>query len=101
MSAAIGRMYTDSVGLVADTPDNAPIALHQRLGIAGAIIALVNAFLGFRHVRGKINNQILVLCFSLALAIVWGYGGHLGGKSSWSPETFPAYEQLLEKNTAK
>jgi uncharacterized membrane protein len=98
MSAAIGRMWTDSIGFVPNIPENDPIALHQRLGIAGAILALITAYLGYRHLRGKTNNRILVLFFSVALAIIWSYGGHLGGKTAWSAETFPAYQHLLEDN---
>src|SRR5512145_28750 len=58
--AAIGRMYLEHPGIVQDIPDNDPIALHQRLGIAGTVLALVLAFLGIRRLRGKENNRILV-----------------------------------------
>ncbi len=96
--AAIGRMYLEHPGLVQDIPENDPIAWHQRLGISGAILALVLAFLGIRRLRGKENNRIVVLLFSLALAIVWGIGGHLGGKTSWSADSFPGLEQHVEDN---
>lgn len=94
--AAVGRFYIESPGLIPDTPENDPIALHQRLGIIGFVLALILAYLGIRQLRGKASNRYVMLFLSVALAIVWGYGGHLGGKGLWSPETFPAYEHLLE-----
>jgi uncharacterized membrane protein len=94
--AAVGRFYLEQPGIVENIPDNDPIAIHQRLGIAGAVIALILAIFGVRRLKGKENNRILILVFSLALAILWGYGGHLGGKTSWAPDTFPQYEYMLE-----
>ncbi|MAT39032.1 MAG: hypothetical protein CL946_05450 [Ectothiorhodospiraceae bacterium] len=93
--AAIGRFYIEEGFIVPDTPENADIRLHQQLGSIGAIVALIGAVLGVRRLMGKMPNKILVVAVSLTLAVMWGIGGHMGGKALWAPETFPAYEDML------
>lgn len=92
--AAKGRGYIEQGIMVADTPDNADIVLHQRLGISGAIVGLVFLSLGVLHLRGRKVNRWLAAVVAVTLAILWGVGGHMGGRASWRPDTFPAYEHL-------
>ena len=88
---------TGSVGdddSIAHTPDNADIKLHQQLGISGTIVGLVFLSLGVMQLRGRQVNRWLAAVVAVTLAILWGVGGHMGGRASWGPDTFPAYEHL-------
>jgi len=100
IQAGRGRQFIEKDHyLVSDAPDNSGIKLHQQLGLTGAIIALVSATLGFLHLRGKKINKYFSAIVALTVALLWGIGGHLGGKELWSPETFPAFEQVLPNNS--
>lgn len=93
IQAAKGRSYIEQGIFVSDAPENADIKLHQQLGMAGALSGFVMAFLGWRHLRGRKANRILVAVLAISTAILWGATGHMGGKALWSPDTFPAFEQ--------
>ena len=93
IAAGIGRNYIEQGIMVADTPDNQTIRIHQMLGSAGALVALVSAIAGVWYLRGKKVSRPLAAILALTVAILWGIGGHLGGSALWGPDTFPAYEQ--------
>ena len=95
VEAGRGRNFIEHGIFVSEKPDDAKIALHQRLGISGACIALVFAALGIAYLRGKHPNKYLVAVLAVSLAIVWNLGGHIGGEESWGPDTFPAFEKPL------
>ena len=96
IAAGIGRKFIEHGIMVADTPDNATIRIHQLLGTSGALLALFNAYLGYRYLRGKKTARSLAAILALTVAILWGIGGHLGGRELWGPDTFPAYEQVSD-----
>lgn len=96
--AAKGRLYIDEGFIVNDEPESADIKTHQTLQVSGFVVSIVLAVLGYRSLRGKESNKYFVAAVSVALALLWGIGSHVGGKALWSPETFPAYEHLLPEN---
>jgi len=89
-----GKPYIQSGVLVGNIPANARIWEHELLGGSGAAIALVLAALsaGFL-LRGRVPNKYLTAVLAVALAVLWGIVGHLGGKELWSPDTFPRFQQ--------
>jgi len=95
IQAARGRMYITEGIQVNDDPENADIKLHQQLGTAGAVVSLVFMSFGIRRLRGKSPNRYVIVVLAVAMAILWGIGGHMGGKALWGPDTFPAYEDML------
>ena len=86
-----GKPYIQSSLIVENLPSNARIHTHQILGISGSAIAALLALLGISRLRGGNPNKYLVFVLALLLAILWGIGGHLGGKELWGPDTFPAF----------
>lgn len=90
---ADGKPYIQSGVLVSNIPANARVWLHELLGGSGAAIAFVLAVsaAGFL-LRGRVPNKYVAAVLTLALAIIWGIVGHLGGKELWSPDTFPRFQ---------
>ena len=86
-----GKPYIQSGILVADLPANTRIFRHQLLGISGAVVAAMLAFLGIGQLRGRTPNKFLVVLLALLLALLWGIGGHLGGMELWGEDTFPGF----------
>ncbi len=86
-----GKPYIQGRFIVDNVPANARIHLHQILGISGSVVAAVLAFLGVGRLRGGNPNKYLVFLLALLLAILWGAGGHLGGKELWGADTFPGF----------
>ncbi len=97
IQAARGRQYITQGVFVDTDPEHADIRLHQQLGIAGTVVALVLAGFGVRELRGKRSPRLLVAILAVTTALVWGFGSHMGGKALWSPDTFPAFEQPLQE----
>ncbi len=97
IAAAKGRFNDDEKpyiqgGFIVDNvPANTRIHLHQILGISGSVVAAVLALLGISRLRGGNPNKYLVFLLALLLAVLWGVGGHLGGKELWGADTFPAF----------
>jgi uncharacterized membrane protein len=97
IAAAKGRLndenkpYIQSGFLVDNAPASARIHLHQILGVAGGMVAAVLALLGISRLRGGNPNKYLVFLLALILAVLWGIGGHLGGKELWGADTFPGF----------
>jgi hypothetical protein len=86
-----GRPYIRSGVIVRDVPANERIFRHQILGAAGAGVAAALAALGVATLRGGHTNRYAVALLAVLLALLWGIGGHLGGKELWGPDTFPAF----------
>ena len=101
IQAAKGRGYIEQGVLVADMEGNEDVVIHQRLGMAGAAVAAFFLILGIRQLRGKAVNRWLAASVAVALAILWGVGGHMGGRASWGPDTFPKYEHLLPQGDSE
>ena len=93
IAAGVGRKYIEHGLLVTNIAENSTIRYHQLLGLTGAVLALINALLGLRFLRGKHVSKSLAVILALTIAIIWSIGAHLGGKDLWSPDTFPGYEQ--------
>jgi hypothetical protein len=98
VQAGKGRKFIEHGVFVSDTPDNATILWHQRLGISGAFVAVGFVVLGVRQLRGKNVHPVLAAAVATSLAIIWGVTGHLGGKESWGPDTFPAFDSSTEQH---
>ena len=86
-----GKPYIESGFIVENLPANARVHMHQILGISGGVIAALSALLGISRLRGGSPNKYLVFVLALLLAIIWGIGGHFGGKELWGADTFPAF----------
>jgi len=99
--AAKGRLnerakpYIQSGIIVDNVPENARIFRHQILGIGGACISAVVAILAVVKLRGRDPNRYVVAILTLLVAVLWGIGGHLGGKVLWGPDTFPGLETTV------
>lgn len=87
-----GKPYLESGFLVDDVPANVRIRRHELLGCAGTGVAAILSASGFALLRGRKPNMYLIALLALALAILWGLGGHLGGKELWGADTFPAFQ---------
>ena len=85
-----GKPYIEGGILVGNSPANSRILRHEVLGTTGSALAGVLALLGLAFLRGRMPNKYLIALLALALAVVWGLGGHLGGKEIWGADTFPA-----------
>ena len=86
-----GKPYLEQGLLVSDTPANARIFRHQMLAIAGTAVAGLLSLLGIARLRGRNPNRFLVAALAVALTLLWGIGGHLGGQVLWGPDTFPVF----------
>jgi len=86
-----GKPYIQSGFIVDNLPANARIHIHQILGVSGSVVAALLALLGISRLRGGNPNKYLVFVLALLLAILWGIGGHLGGKELWGADTFPGF----------
>ncbi len=86
-----GKPYIQSGVIVGDLPANARIFRHQMLGSIGTGVALILAIFGVSSLRGRNPNRYLVAVLAVLLALLWGIGGHLGGRELWGPGTFPAF----------
>jgi hypothetical protein len=86
-----GKPYIQSGLIVAHIPANTRIFRHQILGASGSAVAAILAILGLRRLRGQNPNRYLVVLLAVLLAILWGIGGHLGGRELWGPDTFPGF----------
>ena len=86
-----GKPYLEQGLIVADTPANTRIFRHQMLGIAGTVAAGLLSALGIARLRGRNPNRFQVAALAIALAFLWGIGGHLGGQVLWGPDTFPVF----------
>jgi hypothetical protein len=85
-----GKPYIQRGFIVDNLPANARIHTHQILGISGSVVAALLVLLGISRLRGGNPNKYLVFALALLLAVLWGIGGHLGGKELWGADTFPA-----------
>ena len=85
-----GKPYIESGVFVSNNPANTRIFQHEVLGSAGTALGAILAFLGLAFLRGRRPNMYLIALLAVALAVLWGLGGHLGGKEMWGPDTFPA-----------
>ena len=97
IQAAKGRGFIEEGLMVAEKEGNEDIVLHQRLGIAGTAVAMVFLFVGVRQLRGKNVNRWLAAVLAVTLAILWGFGGHMGGHEMWGPDTFPRFENTMQQ----
>lgn len=88
-----GQPYIKSGLLVEPTPANTRIFRHQVLGLAGTVLSAVLAAAAIARLRGRHFNKYLIALVTVLLAVLWGIGGHLGGKELWAPDTFPAFHQ--------
>jgi hypothetical protein len=85
-----GRPYIERGVFVDHSPENTRVYRHQMLAISGTVIAAVLSAIAITALRGRKPNPYLVTVLSLLMILVWGIGGHLGGKELWGPDTFPA-----------
>ena len=86
-----GKPYLESGILVSSSPANERIRTHELLAITGSVASLICASLGLFFLRGRRPNIYLVVLLAITVAVLWGIGGHLGGKELWGPDTFPAF----------
>ena len=87
-----GKPYLESGLLVSGNPANERVRRHEMLGVTGLPVSFTLAILGARKLKGRSPNRYLVLFLAVALAVLWGLGGHLGGMEMWGPDTFPAFK---------
>jgi uncharacterized membrane protein len=87
-----GKPYIEGGVLVSNVPANDRVWLHEVFGGGGFVVALALAVSGIAFLRGRRPNKYVVAILALALAILWGIGGHLGGKEMWGPDTFPGFQ---------
>jgi hypothetical protein len=90
---ADGKPYLEGGVLVSRIPANDRVWQHELFGGGGTAIAAILAISGIALLRGRKPNKYFIATLALALAILWGIGGHLGGKELWSPDTFPAFNK--------
>jgi len=88
-----GKPYLQNGIVVSNIPANTRIFRHQLLGISGIAVAALLAILSIARVRGRTPNRYVIALLAVLLAVLWGIGGHLGGKELWGPGTFPAFHQ--------
>ena len=100
IAAAKGRFNDDgkpylrkSEWIVERTPANGRLFNHQIMGIGGTAISGILALAALVRLRGRELNRFLIALLAVLLAVLWGIGGHLGGKELWSPDTFPALQE--------
>ncbi len=99
--AAKGRLnerakpYIQSGIIVRNLPENTRIFRHQIVGMAGACISALVAILAVMKLRGRDPNPYMLAVLTLLVAVLWGVGGHLGGKVLWGPDTFPGLETTV------
>jgi hypothetical protein len=98
-----GKPYIQSGVFVSNIPQNTRIFRHQILGITGTGLAAILAILAVARLRGRSPNRYLIALLAVLLALLWGVGGHLGGKDLWGPDTFPAFHrsqtELIQKTS--
>jgi len=87
-----GKPYLESGLLVGNSPANERIYRHQSLGLGGMALSVILSAAALLHLRGRRVNKVLAAALAVLLAILWAYGGHLGGEEIWSPETFPGFQ---------
>jgi uncharacterized membrane protein len=84
-----GKPYIQSGVLVSNIPANARIFRHQVLGVAGAVVSALLTLLSISTLSGRNPNRYLIALLAVLLALLWGLGGHLGGRNSGVQTLFP------------
>ncbi len=92
-----GHAYIQRGLLVDSSPQNTRIYRHQMLAITGTAVAAIVSVLGIAGLRGRKPNSYLVAFLSILMSLLWGVGGHLGGKELWGPDTFPALRHAASR----
>jgi uncharacterized membrane protein len=87
-----GKPFIEHGVLVPNTPENARLVVHQRLGLTGFGLALIASVFAVRHLRRKRVHVAVMIVLAWLLSVTWAVGGHIGGRELWGPDTFPAYE---------
>ena len=88
-----GKPYIERGVIVSKIPQDTRVYRHQMLGIAGTILAVFMTVLAVGTLRGRKLNKYVVAVLSVLLALLWGIGGHEGGKDLWGPDTFPGFQR--------
>ncbi|MBZ5497272.1 MAG: hypothetical protein LAP85_12790 [Acidobacteriia bacterium] len=86
-----GKPYIQNGFIVDHIPANTRIWFHQMLGISGFVVAVILAILALARLRGRDPNKYVIALLAVLLALLWGLGGHLGGKELWGADTFPGF----------